>query len=103
MRMHYDPPPEDEPARDSQCYRVLRVHVVDPGEALSLAANHRWRAAEARRGIPDPIECHRDRCRANWFEGIALEHEGIAAVCERHATRLRAEAEADARARSGER
>ena len=91
MRMHYDPPPDDEPAQNSQCYRVLRAHVFNPEEALSLAVNHHWRAAEARHGIPDPIECHPDRCRANWFEGIALEHDQIAAVCERHAARLQAE------------
>ena len=99
MRLHDDPPPEDEPARNSQCYRVLRAHVFNPEEALSLAANHHWRAAEARRAIPDRIECHRDRCRANWFAGIALEHDQIAAVCERHAARL--QAAADLRQREG--
>ena len=80
MPMHYDPPPADEPAKNSQCHRVLRAWVFNPDEALSLAANYRWRAAEARRGIPEVIDSYQRQCRANWFGGIALEHEQIAAV-----------------------
>jgi len=90
--------PADEPAAATPFCKALRWRVHDPEEALSIAATHHRRAAEARSGIPDVIDNFLDRCKAAGLEQRAYCHEEIAALCERHAARLRAQAHAHARA-----
>jgi len=68
---------------------------------MDRAWGHHWRAAEVRSRIPKVIEDDRDRSQANGLEDLALRHEEIAAVCERHAARPQAEAEAGQREREG--
>jgi len=86
----------DEPAAATPFCKALRWRVHDPEEALSIAATHHRRAAEARSGIPDVIDNFLDRCKAAGLEQRACCHDEIAAVCERHAARLRAQAHARA-------
>ncbi len=83
-------PAEDELAKDTAFYKALRWRVRDPEEALFIAGTHRRRAAEARSGVPAVIDGYQDQCRAWGLEGVACRHDEIAAVCERHAARLRA-------------
>lgn len=101
MRMYWHATPDDEPAKDTRFYKILRWQVYNPAEALDYAAGHHRRAAEARSRIPDPIRSYRDQSQARWLESVACGHEEVAAVCERHAARLQAEAEADERATAG--
>jgi len=61
-------------------------------KALSIAATHRGRAAEARSGIPPVTGSFLDRCLAMSLEQRGCRHEEITAVCERHAARLQAAA-----------
>ncbi len=86
----------DEPATTTPFCKALRWRVHDPEEALSIAATHHRRATEARSGIPDVIDNFLDRSRAVSLEQRACCHDEIAAVCERHAARLRAQAHAPA-------
>lgn len=83
----------DEPAAATPFCKALRWRVHDPAEALSIAATHRGRAADARSGIPAVIDGFLDRCKASSLEQRACCHDEIAAVCERHAARLQAAAE----------
>ena len=78
----------DEPAAATPFCKALRWRVHDPAEALSIAATHRGRAADARSGIPAVIDGFLDRCKASSLEQRACCHDEIAAVCERHAARL---------------
>ena len=82
----------DEPAAATLFCKALRWRVHDPEEALSIAAKHRSRAAEARSGILPVTGNLLDRCVAAGLEQRAFRHEKIAAVCERHAARLQAAA-----------
>ena len=82
----------DEPAAATPFCKALRWRVHDPAEALSIAATHRSRAADARSGIPAVIDGFLDRCKASGLEQRACCHDEIAAVCERHAARLQAAA-----------
>lgn len=80
----------DEPAAATPFCKALRWRVHNAEEALSIAATHRGRAAEARSGIPPVTGSFLDRCVATSLEQRACRHEEIAAVCERHAARLQA-------------
>lgn len=82
----------DEPAAAAPFCKALRWRVHDPEEALSIAATHRGRAAEARSGIPPVTSSFLDRCLAMSLEQRGCRHQEIAAVCERHAARLQAAA-----------
>ncbi len=86
----------DEPAAATPFCKALRWRVHGPEEALSIAATHRGRAADARSGIPDVIDNFLDSCKAASLEQRACRHDEIAAVCERHAARLRARAHTQA-------
>lgn len=81
---------DDEPAKDTHFYEVLRCWVGDPLDALRLAATHRTHADEIRRGKPAVIDSFQDRSRFLALESGAWHHEEVAAVCERHAARLQA-------------
>lgn len=89
---------DDEPAKDTWFHQSLswRVHTVD--EALHIAATQRRHAAEARARIPDPIRNYHQQCVAAGAEQRARNHDEIAAVCERHAARPKAQAHAARRA-----
>jgi hypothetical protein len=87
----------DEPAAATPFCKALRWRVHGREEALSIAVTHRGRAADARSGIPDVIDNFLDRCKAASLEQRACRHDEIAAVCERHAARLRARAHTQAK------
>lgn len=91
-------PLDHEPAKDTPFYQALLWRVHDPEEAVHIARTHRRHAAEARACIPDVIRNHQQQCVAAGVEQRARSHEEIAAVCERHAARLRLKAEARRRA-----
>ena len=52
MRMHHDLPPQDEPAKNSQCYRVLRAHV---GEALRRYGEFKRSASKKASGLAGDV------------------------------------------------
>lgn len=87
---------DEEPAAGTRFYKALHWQVYDPEEALWIAATHRRRAAEARSGIPVIVDTYQRRCMAAGLEQRACREEEIAAVCERHAARLRAQSHARA-------
>ena len=79
----------DHPAAATPFHKALRWRVHDPEEALSIAATHRRRAAEARSNIPPLTRGILDRCMATSLEQRACRHNEIVAVCEQHARCLR--------------
>lgn len=81
-------PLANEPAKDTPFCIALRWRVHDLQEALSIAATHRARAAEARSGLPPAVGSFQARSRALGLETRAARHDEMAAVCERHAARL---------------
>lgn len=80
----------DEPHHDTWFYKALRWQVHNADDAMDLVSSHRAQAAKARAHILASTDCFHSSQTAALWEGRACNHDEVAAVCERHAARLRA-------------